>query len=367
MGTKSESTSREIISKDRSEGGGFFKLQDAKLYLSDDTSFSGKAVVGQPDSVVGEVVFNTGMTGYVESLTDPSYTNQILVFTYPLIGNYDVNLDDAESNRIQVSGVVMSEIARRGSHARAEVSLIQWLKSQDIPLLTDVDTRALTKHLRVRGTMLGSISVEEVDTRKLSLDQKFVSIDKPIIYGKGKSKRVVLVDCGAKDNILQSLLALNIEVTRVPYDYDYTSDNYDGVLLSNGPGDPTDYKETIKIARQAIGMGKPIFGICLGNQILGLVAGAKTYKLPFGHRGHNQPCMDVFSRHCIITSQNHGYAIDAKTLSKDWEVWFKNLNDGSVEGIRHKTKPFYSVQFHPEACPGPTDSNYLFEEFYKCL
>ena len=367
MRNKSAINSRRITRKDRSEGSAFFKLQEAKLYLGDGTSYGGYAVNGQVDDITGEVVFNTGMTGYVESLTDPSYTNQILVFTYPLIGNYGVQLCDVESEKIQVSGVVISEIALRGSHSESQTTLVDWLRSQDIPILTGVDTRELTKHLRVRGTMLGSISTKEVDYKKFNLVPKIVSIEEPIEYKQDSTKRVILVDCGAKDNILQSLLALPVNVTKVPFDYDYTNEDYDGVLLSNGPGDPTDYQATIQIVKKAIKKAKPIFGICLGNQILGLAAGGSTYKLPFGHRGHNQPCMDVSSGHCIITSQNHGYALDEKSLPKDWVVWFRNLNDKSIEGIKHTTKPFFSVQFHPEACPGPTDSSYLFEEFHKCL
>ena len=357
----------KTVHKDRSGGGDFFKPQAAALYLSDGTKFVGAVPAGQINGVVGEVVFNTGMTGYVESLTDPSYTNQILVFTFPLIGNYEVQLADVESDKIQVSGVVMSELALNGSHEDAQMSLLTWLQSQDIPLIMDVDTRALTKHLRTRGTMLGSISTEKVDPMKLRLEPKIVSIDKPKTYNKQFAKKVIFVDCGAKDNILQSLLALDVQVKRVPYDYDYSDENYDGVLLSNGPGDPTDYAPTIAITRKALNKNKPVFGICLGNQVLGLAAGAKTYKLPFGHRGHNQPCMDVLSEHCVITSQNHGYAIDEKTLPSGWNVSFRNLNDRSVEGIRHANKPFFSVQFHPEACPGPTDTAYLFQEFYACL
>jgi len=360
-------TSSKTVHKDRSGRGDFFKTFSAKLYLSDGTAFDGVVPAGQANGIVGEVVFNTGMTGYVESLTDPSYTNQILVFTFPLIGNYNVQLADIESEKIQVSGVVMSELALHGSHTDSQTSLLNWLESQNIPLLTDVDTRAITKHLRTRGTMLGSISTEPINPKSLKLESKIISIDEPIIYNEKGTKKVILVDCGAKDNILQSLLALDLHVKRVPYDYDYTTESYDGVLLSNGPGDPTDYAPTIAIAKKALAKNKPVFGICLGNQILGLAAGAETFKLPFGHRGHNQPCMDISSKHCIITSQNHGYAIDEKTLPKGWQVWFRNLNDQSIEGIRHHSKPFFSVQFHPEACPGPTDSSYLFEEFYQCL
>jgi len=347
----------------RSERGDFLIETPAKLYLSDGKSFAGYAPVWQTGEYVGEVVFNTGMTGYVESLTDPSYTNQILVFTYPMIGNYGVQPDDAESGRIQVSGVVVSDLALEGSHSQSASSLLAWLESQDIPVITGVDTRALTKHLRSRGVMLGAISGKPVKAKNLHLDLKQVSVDKPVVYNKQHKKKVILVDCGAKDNILRSLLELPVQVKRVPADYDYTNEAYDGVLLSNGPGDPTDYPDTIAIAAKALARNKPVFGICLGTQIMALAAGAKTYKLLFGHRGHNQPCMDTDDNRCYITSQNHGYAIDEKSLPKDWVVSFRNLNDNSIEGIKHKTKPFFSVQFHPEACPGPTDTAWLFERF----
>jgi carbamoyl-phosphate synthase small subunit len=347
----------------RSERGDFLIETVSALYLSDGKKFSGLAPAWQQGAFTGEVVFNTGMTGYVESLTDPSYTNQILVFTYPMIGNYGVQPDDAESNKIQVSGVVVSDLALEGSHSQSASSLLEWLKSQNIPIITGVDTRALTKHLRSKGVMLGAISNKPVQAKKLSLDLKQVSIDEPKTYNTQHKKKVILVDCGAKENILRSLLELPVQVKRVPASYDYTNEDYDGVLLSNGPGDPTDYPETIAVARKAMKKGKPVFGICLGTQIMALAAGAKTYKLLFGHRGHNQPCMDLDSNRCYITSQNHGYAIDEKSLPKDWIVSFRNLNDNSVEGIRHRTKPFFSVQFHPEACPGPTDTAWLFERF----
>jgi carbamoyl-phosphate synthase small subunit len=351
----------------RSERGDFLIETPAKLYLSDGKAFTGLAPDWQKGKYVGEVVFNTGMTGYVESLTDPSYTNQILVFTYPLIGNYGVQPDDAESGRIQVSGVIVSELAMRGSHSQSASSLLQWLKSQDIPIMTDVDTRALTKHLRSQGVMLGAVSSKPVNTKKLSLDLKQVSIDEPVTYNEQHKRKIILVDCGAKENILRSLLDMPVQVKRVPADYDYTKEDYDGVVLSNGPGDPTDYPATIAIAREAFKKNKPVFGICLGNQIMALAAGAKTYKLLFGHRGHNQPCMDEKSKRCYITSQNHGYSIDEKSLPKDWTVSFRNLNDKSIEGIRHKRKPFFSVQFHPEARPGPTDTAWLFEKFEGAL
>ncbi len=351
----------------RSERGDFLIYREARLTLGDGQVFSGLAPKWQTGEYTGEVVFNTGMTGYVESLTDPSYANQILVFTYPMIGNYGVEPGDTESGRIQVSGVIVSTLAEKGSHSGSEFSLPEWLRSQNIPVLSGVDTRALTKHLRTRGTMLGRISSGPIDAKKLSLPLKQVTIPKPITYNKQHKKKVILIDCGAKENILRSLLELPIQVKRVPADYDYTAEQYDGVVLSNGPGDPTDYQPTIAIAKKALAGDKPVFGICLGTQIMALAAGAKTYKLPFGHRGHNQPCMDVDSQRCYITSQNHGYAIDEKSLPKGWQVLFKNLNDGSVEGIKHVRKPFFSVQFHPEACPGPTDTAWLFERFAKTI
>lgn len=352
----------------RSERGDFLIInQPSKLYLSDGVSFEGIAPDWQKLPFYGEVVFNTGMTGYVESLTDPSYSNQILVFTYPLMGNYGVQLEDAESPKIQVSGVVVSQLDLNGSHSHSTSSLLEWLESQNIPILTGVDTRALTKHLRSRGTMVGAISNKPTELNDYKLPPNPVFLDEPIVYNKQSAKKIILVDCGAKDNILQSLLGMSFQVIRVPADYDFTSDNYDGVVYSNGPGDPTDYQSTIDIAHKVLAGNKPVFGICLGNQIMALAAGAKTYKLPFGHRGHNQPCMELTSKRCYITSQNHGYAINEKSLPATWAVSFRNLNDDSVEGIKHKTKPFFSVQFHPEACPGPTDTAWLFGEFGELI
>lgn len=351
----------------RSERGDFFKTKSGRLDLADGKVFYGTVPDWQNGTFAGEVVFNTGMTGYTESMTDPSYAGQILVFTYPLIGNYGVGLGATESDRIQVSGIVVSEAALEWSHAGSDRSLLEWLKAQNVPILFDVDTRSLTKHLRVQGTMAGTIGTQAPKAGSMKLEKKFVSVDAPTEHNKGAAKKIILVDCGAKENILRSLLALDVHVKRVPHDYDYTQEAYDGVLLSNGPGDPEDYETTVAIARKALALGKPVFGICLGSQLMGLAAGAKTYKLKYGHRGHNQPCLENTTNRGFITSQNHGYAIDAKSLPKDWIVSFKNLNDGSVEGIEHKTKPFFSVQFHPEACPGPTDTGWLFERFYKAL
>lgn len=364
MSGKQHDTNNEIMHRNRSEGGDFLN-ENGVLTLADGTTFTGVMPKWQTKAFTGEVVFNTGMTGYIESLTDPSYADEILVFTYPLIGNYGVDISTSESSKIQAAGVIVSEACINWSHQNSDRSLLDWLESQNIPILAEVDTRALTKYLRTHGTMLGSIAPEAVDPKSITLAPKIISIKEPELYGEG-DKTVILVDCGAKENILRSLLELGVKVKKVPYDYDYTEEAYDGVLLSNGPGDPTDYQPTIENAKKAIAKGKPIFGICLGNQILGLAAGGKTYKLKFGHRGHNQPCFEAETGHGVITSQNHGYALD-ENLPKDWEVTFRNLNDNSVEGIKHTSKPFFSVQFHPEACPGPTDTAFLFERFYASL
>lgn len=348
----------------RSERGDFLIInKPTKLYLKDGKSFDGMSPNWQNQAYFGEVVFNTGMTGYVESLTDPSYANQILVFTYPMIGNYGVQLKDIESSKIQVAGIVINQLAIKGSHANSDMDLIEWLSSQNIPVISAVDTRALTKHLRSKGTMIGAIAELPIDLKNYVLPHNPSHTDKPTHYNKTKSKTVILVDCGAKDNILQSLIKMPFHIIKVPENYDYTLDEYDAVVYSNGPGDPTDYQPTIEIAQKALQNNKPVFGICLGNQIIALAAGAKTFKLPFGHRGHNQPCMELESRRCFITSQNHGYAIEEKSLPKDWQVSFRNLNDNSIEGIKHRTKPYFAVQFHPEASPGPTDTRWLFDKF----
>jgi len=351
----------------RSNRSGFFKIKPAALYLADGNVFAGWQPVFQTTVGSGEVVFNTGMTGYVESLTDPSYAGQILVFTYPLIGNYGVQPEDTESARIQVSGVIVSEAVQNWNHQRGKHSLLDWLKDQNIPILTGVDTRALTKHLRTKGTLAGSISQSTVRPENIHLTSQTIKSREPVIYNSKFQKKIILVDCGAKGNILQSLLKLPVQVKNVPPGYDYTNEAYDGILLSNGPGDPQEYRKTIAITRKALALNRPIFGICLGSQIMALAAGAQTYKMRFGHRGHNQPCIETSGKQCYITSQNHGYAVDETSLSADWLVSFRNLNDNSVEGIEHESKPFFSVQFHPEACPGPTDTNWLFEKFYAYI
>ncbi|HYF97276.1 MAG TPA: glutamine-hydrolyzing carbamoyl-phosphate synthase small subunit, partial [Patescibacteria group bacterium] len=346
----------------RPRSGDFFKPKKASLVLRDKTEFDGVVPDWQKNSVAGEVVFNTGMTGYVESLTDPSYANQILVFTYPLIGNYGVHPSAWESEKIHAKGVIVSEQISGWSHPRSDRSFLDWLKEQSVPIIFDIDTRKLTQYLRTKGVIGGIINSENKNVSGFKIEKPFVSIKEPKMHkAEGSTKTVVLLDCGAKDNILRSLLQRRLNVLQVPHNYDFVEEKYDGVMLSNGPGNPADYSQAIETISKLIRDAKPVFGICLGSQLMSLAAGAKTYKLKFGHRGHNQPCTDTTTGKCYITSQNHGYAVDKATLPKNWEVYFTNLNDGSVEGIRHKRKPFFSVQFHPEACPGPTDTQWLFE------
>ena len=348
------------------------KLIPSKLILESGESFSGFSPAWQQDAFFGEAVFTTGMTGYVESLTDPSYAGQLLAFTYPLIGNYGVSGRSTwESEKIQASGVIVGEISQFSSHFDSERSLIDWLHDEKVPLITGVDTRAVTLALRKQGVALGAICPQNrrpkkfFDPNSTHLVRK-VSLPGKQILGKGL-KTIIAVDCGMKENILRHLLNFPIRVIRVPFDYDYTEDDYDGVFLSNGPGDPMVCKETIAILKKALKKKKPVFGICLGAQILALAIDAKTYKLKFGHRGQNQPCKNEKSGKCLLTSQNHGYAIDEKTLPKGWQVTWRSLNDASVEGIAHETLPFSAVQFHPESNPGPIDAAWLFEEFYKDL
>lgn len=349
-------------------------MKKAKLILKDGTTIEGDSF-GAPVSIAGEVVFNTGMVGYVETLTDPSYAGQILVLTYPLVGNYGVpSKKRFESEKIQVSGLIVSEYSEQYSHQDALHSLGEWLKQSKVPALTGVDTRALTKKLRTHGVMLGQIVVNGknngfADPNSENLVAK-VSLSKKRIYSAPQSEkkpvRILAVDCGMKENIVRSLNARGATVIRVPWDYDFSREEYDGLFISNGPGDPTQCTATIHHVAQALQGKKPILGICLGTQLMALAAGASTYKLKYGHRSQNQPCIDMRSgNRCYITSQNHGYAIDEKTLPKEWKVWFKNANDGSIEGIRHTKLPFRSVQFHPEASPGPVDTAWVFDDFMK--
>lgn len=350
--------------------------QKMKLILEDGSFWQGFSF-GAYTSTSGEVVFNTGMVGYPETLTDPSYKGQILTLTYPLIGNYGVpdNIQinqlskHFESEKIQIQGLVVSDYSEDYSHWNAVKSLDNWLKEFNIPAIYGIDTRALTKRLREHGTMLGQITVRNktafFDPNKQNLVQD-VSIAKPILYKSGR-KKIVLIDCGVKHGIIRSLLERKVTVLRVPWDYDFSKEEFDGVIISNGPGDPKMCKATINNVKKVIAKNIPTFGICLGNQILALAAGASTYKLKFGHRSQNQPCSEVGTNRCYITSQNHGYAVDKKTLPKDWQEWFVNANDQTNEGIKHKNKPFMSVQFHPEASPGPVDIEFLFDKFLRIL
>lgn len=349
----------------------------AKLVLEDGSEFAGRSI-GFESSSSGEVVFNTGMVGYPEAFTDPSYRGQILVLTYPLIGNYGVESyrsegvcpSSFESGRMQIAGLIVSQVSNQYSHWEALRSVPNWLGDEQVPALAGVDTRALTKRLREHGTMAGKIVLGEdgLDIRDQNADHLVskVSVKDRIVYGTG-SKRVVLVDCGCKNSIQSELISRGVTVIRVPWDYDFRHECVDGVVISNGPGDPKLCAPTIEHVKHALEVGVPTLGICLGHQILALAAGADTYKLKFGHRSQNQPCIEVGTRRCYITSQNHGYAVREDSLPDGWAPWFTNANDLTNEGIRHRTKPFFSVQFHPEAAPGPVDTGFLFDEFLNKL
>lgn len=351
------------------------QVKQAKLTLEDGTVFEGKSF-GSEKPVAGEVVFYTAMTGYPESLSDPSYTGQILVSTYPMIGNYGVPHGETEegihkffeSHKLHISGLVISDYSFEFSHWNAEKSLSDWLKEYEVPGIFDVDTRALTKILREKGSMLGKIefgdeAIEFYDPNLENLVARVSCIQREV-YGNG-GPRVVLVDCGVKNNIMRCLLKRGATVIRVPWDYDFSEEDYDGVFISNGPGDPAMCNETVQNIRKIITDEKPVMGICLGNQLLARAAGADTYKLKYGHRSHNQPVLLQGTDRCFITSQNHGYAVKTETLPSDWEPLFTNVNDNTNEGIRHKTKPFFSTQFHPEASSGPTDTEFLFDDFIQ--
>ena len=353
------------------------KERKARLVLEDGTTYEGTSF-GHEQSVAGEVVFYTAMTGYPESLTDPSYAGQILVPTYPMIGNYGVPVDDEkdgiskffESDRIHCKALVISDYSSRYSHWNSQKSLGDWLKEQRIPGLSGIDTRALTQKLRDSGAMLGKILFDDEDipfhdpNRDNLVAQ--VSTSKIMEYGNGRHK-VLLLDCGVKNNILRCLLRRDVTIKRVPWDYDFTREACDGIFLSNGPGDPALCEVAIGHIRTALQGDIPVMGICLGNQLMARAAGAETYKMKYGHRGHNQPVMRPGGTRCYITSQNHGFAIDERTLPADWEPLFVNVNDGTNEGIRHRSKPFFSAQVHPEASSGPVDTEFLFDDFIQAM
>ena len=357
-----------------------------KLLLEDGSEFEGLAF-GADRPVVGEVVFTTAMSGYVETLTDPSFRGQILVLTYPLAGNYGVpaprphgSIDAPyESSQIQVQGLVVAHAIDCLSHYASPRTLGDWLTSEGVPAITGIDTRSLTRRLREHGTLRGYLvpgngSVEQGKRAATGVEMHrelfyLVAPKEPVQLGGDDGPHVLLVDAGAKDNLVRSLLKRGARVTRAPWHADLGSlaSAVDGVLIGNGPGDPQDLGELVAQVRLLLFKRPdlPIFGICLGHQILALAAGAETYKLPYGHRGVNQPVQEIGTRRCFITSQNHGYAVNERALPRDWEPWFVNLNDGTNEGIRARFKPIFSIQFHPEACPGPRDTAFLFDEFLR--
>ncbi len=393
----------------------------ATLILDDGSVYTGFSF-GYEKPVSGEVVFNTAMTGYPESLTDPSYAGQLMVLTFPLVGNYGVPARTfrpdglatfMESEKIHAEALIVSDYSYEYSHWNATQSLSDWLKEEKVPGITGIDTRALTKKLREHGVMMGRIYIGETEKMEACPSRAAVSpgeskvtqavasaavhsglgtveaseasrlgaipygevnfvdrvsTNEVITYGAGEGKkRVVLVDCGVKHNILRSLLKRGVEVIRVPWDYDFNTLEYDGLFISNGPGDPDTCEAAVQHIREALRGDKPICGICMGNQLLAKAGGASIYKLKYGHRSHNQPVRMVGTDRCFITSQNHGYAVDNDTLGEEWEPLFINMNDGTNEGIRHKTKPFFSSQFHPEACSGPTDTEFIFDKFTALL
>lgn len=357
-------------------------MRNVTLVLQDGTKFHGKSF-GYDAPVAGEVVFNTAMMGYPESLTDPSYAGQLVTLTFPLVGNYGVPpftfgpeglATFMESDHIHASAIIVSDYSEQYSHWNADESLAEWLKREHVPGITGIDTRELTKVLREHGVMMGQIifddepeNIPQAQYEGVNFVDR-VSCKEIIRYNEGVGKRVVLVDCGVKANIIRNLIERGLEVVRVPWNYDYTGMEFDGLFLGNGPGDPDLCQDAVNILRQQMSKSrKPICGICMGNQLMAKAGGANIYKLKYGHRSHNQPVRMVGTDKCYITSQNHGYAVDASTLDKDWNELFVNMNDGSNEGVRHNTNPWFTSQFHPEACSGPVDTLFMFDLFVEKL
>ena len=357
-------------------------MKNVTLVLEDGTKFHGQSF-GYDQPVAGEVVFNTAMMGYPESLTDPSYAGQLMTLTYPLVGNYGVPPFSVEpdglatfmeSDKIYASAIIVADYSEKYSHWNAVESLASWLKREHVPGITGIDTRQLTKVLREHGVMMGKIIFDDEPDNIPTAEYEGVNwVDrvscKDIIrYNEGAGKKVVLVDCGVKNNIIRCLVNRGVEVIRVPWNYDYTSMDFDGLFLGNGPGDPDMCEDAVNVIRRQMSLSrKPICGICMGNQLLAKAGGATIYKLKSGHRSHNQPEREVGTNRCYVTSQNHGYAVDAKTLGSDWRELFVNMNDGSNEGVCHKENPWFTSQFHPEACSGPIDTEFMFDRFIKTL
>lgn len=336
------------------------------LTLSDGTKFEGVSF-GAEVNVAGEAAFTTGMTGYTESLTDPSYEGQILIFTYPLIGNYGVQPKDTwESGRIHTKAIVVSAYNDSPSHWSNNTPLADWLIKETVPAIQIQDTRGITQKIREKGAMLATITfgTKRLPMHDPNADNLVAQVSTKKMYTEGSGKkRILLIDCGVKRNIQRLLLKRDVTLITVPYDFDPFGEKipFDGLLISNGPGDPKTVQKTIQTVRTALSNKIPTFGICLGNQIVALAAGGDTYKLKFGHRGQNQPCTLDGTKRCYLTTQNHGFAVGK--IPKGFRTWFTNANDGTNEGIIHEKLPFMSVQFHPEACPGPTDTEWIFDEF----
>ena len=357
-------------------------MKNVTLVLEDGTKFHGKSF-GYDAPVAGEVVFNTAMMGYPESLTDPSYAGQLMTLTYPLVGNYGVppfSIEEnklatfMESDKIYASAIIVADYSEQYSHWNAVESLADWLKREHVPGITGIDTRQLTKVLREHGVMMGKIIFDDEPDNIPSAEYEGVnwvdrvSCKEIIRYNEGAGKKVVLVDCGVKNNIIRCLINRGVEVIRVPWNYDYTAMDFDGLFLGNGPGDPDMCEDAVNIIRKQMSQSrKPICGICMGNQLLAKAGGATIYKLKYGHRSHNQPVREVGTNRCYVTSQNHGYAVDARTLGNDWRELFVNMNDGSNEGVCHKDNPWFTSQFHPEACSGPIDTEFMFDRFINSL
>ncbi len=344
-------------------------LTSGSLLLEDGTRFEGTSF-GYEGASAGEVVFCTGMVGYPEALTDASFAGQILAMTYPIMGNYGVPESSLwEDDHIHIAGLLVSHYVNTPSHVQSIMTLENWLKREKIPALEIKDTRLLTQHIRKHGTMLGKIVFDrDVPFYDPNLEPLVAQVSaKDVQIAGAGDTTIALIDCGAKRNILRSLLARNVRVISVPWDYDLFSPNctfdFDGILISNGPGNPKLAGKTIQTIRTALERKIPTMGICMGHQLLALAAGGDTYKLKFGHRSQNQPCLMAGTKRCYITTQNHGFAVDK--LPPDFEPWFINANDSSNEGMRHTQLPFFSIQFHPEAAPGPMDTEWLFDYFLE--